>query len=92
VEKFVRQARFPYPRFADDRYYLAAPEAGKLLRAQELLELYVAADKACQAASGSGLEAGSRGPLARHLVDLYWIGEPLYRHGTEGTDGNVPFR
>ena len=83
TEKFVRQARLPNPRFADDRYYLAVPEVGKLLRAQQLLELHVAADKACQAAPGSGLEARSRCTLARHLVDLYWIGEPLYRHGTE---------
>ena len=74
-----------------DRHHLTATMAGKLLRAEELLELDVAADETRQATPGSGLEASPRGAGARHLVDLYRIGEPPYRHGAEGLDGDVAF-
>ena len=87
----MHQARLPHSRFADDRDHLTATVAGKPLRAEELVELDAAADEARQAAPGSGLESSSRGTGARHLVDLYRIGEPLYRHRAEGLHGEVAF-
>src|SRR6516165_12175329 len=89
MEKLVHQARLSHSRLADDRHYLTASLSGELLRGEKLNELYVSADETRQAVPGSGLEARSRGAGARYLVDLYRIGEPLYRHGAEGLDGDV---
>ena len=92
MNELVHQTRLAYPRFADDRHHLTVTVACELLGAAELRQLDIAADKARQAASGGGLEAGSRGTGARHLVDLHRIGEPLHRHGAEGLHGDVAFR
>jgi hypothetical protein len=91
TNKLVHQARLPHPRFADDRHYLTATLAGKLLRTEEPLELVVAADEACQATPGGGLQARSRGAHSGHLVDLYRIGEPLNRHRAERLHGDIAF-
>jgi hypothetical protein len=44
MKKLVHQTRFPRPRVADDCHHLTATTAGERLRAQEPLELDVAAD------------------------------------------------
>jgi hypothetical protein len=85
----AHQARFAYPRFANNRYNLTPAIGGELLGTAKLLQLDVAADEARQATSGSGLQASSRSTNARHFVDLYWIFEPFYRHRTDGFHGNV---
>jgi hypothetical protein len=91
MKKLVHQPRLAHTRFADDRYHLTATVPGKPLRTEELLELDVAADEARQAAPSRGLEASLCAAGARHLVDLYRIGEPLHRHGAEGLHRDVAF-
>jgi len=91
MEKLVHQARLPHSCFADDSHHLTVTLAGELLRAEELLELDVAADKARQAAPGSGLEPSSRGTDACHFVDLHRLDKPLHRHRPKGPDGDMAF-
>ena len=92
MNEFVHQARLAHARLADDRHYLTAASARKLQRKAELLQLDAAADKARQAPSGGGVEASSRRAGPGHLVNLYWIGEPLYRHEAEGLRDDIAFR
>ena len=63
-EQIRAPARLADAGLADDRYDLTTTLAGKLQRQTELLLLDIAADKACQASSRCGVQAGSR--RARH--------------------------
>ena len=92
MNEFVHQARLAHARLANDRHYLTATSARELQRKTELLLLDAAADKTCQAPSGGGVEASSRRARSGHLVNLYWIGESLHRHGAEGLRDDIAFR
>src|ERR1700739_3134404 len=50
--EFVDQARLAHSRLADDRHNLTATAAGKLLGANELLHLDIAADEAGKTTPG----------------------------------------
>src|SRR5712672_1936923 len=93
MNELVYEARLAHPSFPDNRRHLPSTLLDKLLRAEELLQLGVAADEARQAPSRGGLEASTRGTDARHLVNLYQISEPLHRHGPpEGAHSYISFR
>src|SRR6476469_5483301 len=93
MNELVHQARLADACFSDNRRDLASALIGKLLRVEELLQLWVAADEARQAPSSGGLKARARGADARHLVDLHQISEAFHRHGPpERTHRHVAFR
>jgi hypothetical protein len=83
VGELVDEARLAHPRLADDRHHLTVTVARELLRAAELLQLGVAADKPRQPTPGGRLQTGPRRARPRHLVDLHRFREPLHRHGAK---------
>jgi hypothetical protein len=89
MKELVHQARFTYPRFADDGHDLTATGTGKPLRTEQSFQFDISADEARQTTPGIGLKTCSRGTDACNLIDLYRISETLHRLTAKWPHGNV---